>query len=67
MKVECPTTQRVIDKMVSRAEAGMEEFGVTMPEREDYTAPRLLREIQEELLDAAVYIEALLERMEPAR
>ena len=63
MKIECSTTARVIKRMENRAAQGMEKFGVAMNERDDYTVVRLLRELQEELLDGAVYIEAVIERM----
>ena len=63
MKVACPTTQRVIDKMVDRANKGMAKFGMTMSERDDYTPPRLLREAQEEALDLAIYLEELIDRL----
>ena len=63
MKVKCPTTQRVIDKMRERAAAGMKKFGMTMAERNDYTSMRLLREAQEEALDLAIYLEELIDRL----
>ena len=63
MKVECSTTQRVIDKMVERAKKGQEKFGCTMSERDDYTPMRLLREAQEEALDLAIYLEELIDRL----
>lgn len=62
-QVKCHTTQRVIDKMIERAEAGMEKFGVTMEERTEYTPIRLLREAQEEALDLAIYLEALIDKI----
>lgn len=42
-----------------RAERGLRKYGVTT-EREDLNAAEWLRHLQEELLDAAVYIEAIL-------
>ncbi|KKM64535.1 hypothetical protein LCGC14_1500500 [marine sediment metagenome] len=63
MKVECPTTQAVINRMVNRANKGMKKFGVTMSQRDDYTPARLLREAQEEALDLAIYLEELIDRL----
>lgn len=53
--------EKVIKKIRDRAETGYKKYGVTV-EREDYTDIDWLLHLQEELLDAAVYIEALLSR-----
>jgi hypothetical protein len=47
--------EKVIDKIRSRAEVGKKKYGTTM-EREDR-----LTHLQEELMDAAVYVERLIE------
>ena len=63
MKAKCPTTARVIKRMENRAAQAMAKFGVTINRRGDRYAVEWLRELQEELLDAAVYIEAAIELM----
>jgi len=50
--------ERVIRKIRDRAETGLKKYGVTV-EREDYTDIDWLLHLQEELLDAVIYIEAL--------
>mgnify|MGYP001559613398 CR=1 FL=1 len=50
---------RVINKLRYRADAGLQKYGVTT-ERNDLTREQWLTHLQEELLDAAVYIERLL-------
>jgi hypothetical protein len=51
---------KVSEKLLTRAEAGFNKYGVTM-ERGDLTHKEWLIHLQEELLDGAVYIEKLLE------
>lgn len=51
---------KVSEKLLTRAEAGLNKYGVTM-ERGDLTHKQWLIHLQEELLDGAVYIEKLLE------
>lgn len=53
-------------RLKKRAEIGLKKYGVTTM-REDLTPLQWLRHLQEELMDAAVYVEALatsLDRME---
>ena len=52
--------EQVIEKLRTRAEIGKAKYGVTM-EREDLTSYQWLKHLQEELMDATVYIEKLLE------
>lgn len=54
--------QRVADQLFKRAEAGFKKYGVTM-ERNDLSFPQWLQHLQEELLDATVYIEKLKEEV----
>jgi hypothetical protein len=54
--------EQVIDFLRSRAETGKRKYGVTM-EREDLNFFQWLQHLQEELLDAAVYIEKLKEEV----
>lgn len=50
--------KRVIDRINKRAEIGKEKYGVTM-ERTDLSTYDWLNHLQEELLDAIIYIEKL--------
>jgi len=53
--------KRVIDKINQRAEIGKEKYGVTM-ERTDLSTYDWLNHLQEELLDAIIYIEKLKDK-----
>lgn len=50
--------QQVIDKINQRAAIGKNKYGVTM-ERQDLNKTDWLNHLQEELLDAIIYIEKL--------
>ena len=50
--------ESVIDQFRTRAEAGKRKYGTTM-ERDDLTLIQWLQHLQEELMDAAVYVEKL--------
>ena len=54
---------RVIKKISQRAEIGEKKYGVTM-ERDDLSLFDWLKHLQEELMDATVYIEKLLQEIE---
>lgn len=56
-----PNVQRVSNMLKSRMEAGYKKYGVTT-ERDDLTTLQWLVHLQEELLDAAIYVEALKQR-----
>lgn len=49
---------KVSDLLISRANRGLIKYGVTT-ERTDLSVAQWLQHLQEELLDAAVYIERL--------
>ena len=49
---------RVVEAILKRAETGERKYGVTM-ERTDLNFLEWLQHLQEELLDAAVYVEKL--------
>jgi len=51
--------EQVINKIRTRAEVGKKKYGTTM-DREDLTNTEWLKHLQEELMDAAVYVEKLL-------
>ena len=53
--------KRVIDKINQRAEIGKQKYGVTM-ERTDLSTYDWLNHLQEELLDAIIYIEKLKDK-----
>jgi len=50
--------ESVIAQLRTRAEKGKEKYGTTM-ERNDLTLMQWLQHLQEELMDAAVYVEKL--------
>ena len=52
--------ERVIELIRQRAEAGQAKYGTTM-EREDLRPSEWLRHLQEELLDAAIYVQKLMD------
>tara|TARA_Y100000401_G_scaffold99555_1_gene87900 strand:+ start:83 stop:367 length:285 start_codon:yes stop_codon:yes gene_type:complete len=54
--------EKVIDKIRERAEVGKAKYGVTM-ERSDLDTIEWLTHLQEELMDASVYVERLLEEV----
>lgn len=51
-------TQAVIDQFRTRAEQGKRKYGTTM-ERDDLTFAQWIQHLQEELMDAVVYIEKI--------
>tara|TARA_R100000544_G_scaffold36483_1_gene24900 strand:- start:25 stop:273 length:249 start_codon:yes stop_codon:yes gene_type:complete len=55
--------EQVINKIRERAEVGKNKYGVTM-ERTDLNTLEWLVHLQEELMDAAVYIERLMRDFE---
>jgi hypothetical protein len=50
--------QKVITTLMSRSETGMRKYGVTM-DRDDLTFTQWMQHLQEELMDAIIYIEKL--------
>lgn len=51
-------TEAVVAELRTRAEKGRQKYGTTM-ERDDLTLMQWLQHLQEELMDAAVYVEKL--------
>ena len=51
-------TEAVVAQLRTRAEKGKEKYGTTM-ERDDLTFAEWIQHLQEELMDAAVYIEKI--------
>jgi hypothetical protein len=50
--------QRVITKLTLRSETGIRKYGVTM-DRDDLSFAEWMQHLQEELMDAIIYIEKL--------
>jgi len=48
----------VVERMLQRADVGLRKYGVTT-ERTDLSTVQWLTHLQEEMLDAAIYIEKL--------
>lgn len=55
-----PNVERVRAKLLARSEVGIRKYGTTT-ERTDLSLADWLTHLQEELMDAAVYIEAALQ------
>ena len=53
----------VCKKILGRASVGLEKYGVTM-ERSDFSKKDWLTYLQEELMDAVVYVQRLIEEEE---
>jgi hypothetical protein len=53
----------VADKILKRAEVGEQKYGVTM-ERNDLSVVQWLNHLQEELMDATVYLEKIIQENE---
>ena len=51
-------TEAVVVQLRTRAEKGKSKYGTTM-ERDDLTLMEWLQHLQEELMDAAVYVEKI--------
>jgi len=51
-------TEAVVVQLRTRAEEGKRKYGTTM-ERDDLTFAEWIQHLQEELMDAAVYVEKL--------
>jgi hypothetical protein len=51
-------TEAVVAQLRTRAEKGKEKYGTTM-ERDDLTFAEWIQHLQEELMDAVVYIEKI--------
>lgn len=57
-KSEDSIVQEVIDKFYNRSETGMKKYGTTL-DRDDLNLTQWLNHLQEELMDAILYIEKL--------
>ena len=52
--------EKVIQKIMERAERGQKKYGVTM-ERKDLSIVEWMVHLQEELMDATVYLQRLID------
>ena len=61
-----PVVERVVDKFVGRSDVGFEKYGVTL---EDDTSDMLawLNHLQEEMMDAVLYIQKAKQQYEAQR
>ena len=61
-----PVVERVVDKVVSRSDVGFEKYGTTLEDERRIKMKDLhkyLNDIQEELMDAVLYIQAAREEL----
>ena len=61
-----PVVERVVDKFVSRSDLGYKKYGTTLHEERTTKMKGLLKyleDIQEELMDAILYIQATREEI----
>ena len=59
-----PITEHVCDMLRERSERGLAKYGTTI-DRDDLSPAQWLQHLQEELLDAAQYVEALKRQSAP--
>ena len=61
-----PVVERVVDKFVGRSDVGFEKYGVTL---EDDTSDMLawLNHLQEEMMDAVLYLQKAKQQYETQR
>ena len=69
IKFRDPVVERVVDKFVSRSDVGFEKYGKTLHDERTGGHKDLagyLNDVQEELMDAILYIQAAREELEEA-
>ena len=62
-----PVVERVVDKFVSRSDVGYKKYGTTLHEERTQKVKGLLKylqDIQEELMDAVLYIQTAREEID---
>ena len=70
IKFRDPVVERVVDKFVSRSDVGFEKYGQTLDNERKTGVKDLahyLNDVQEELMDAILYIQAAREELATAR
>ena len=66
IKFRDPVVERVVDKFVSRSDVGFEKYGQTLDNERKTGVKDLaayLNDVQEELMDAILYIQAAREEL----
>ena len=61
VKFRDPVVERVVNKFISRSDVGYEKYGITL-EKDNSNLFEWLNHIQEELMDATLYIQKLKEK-----
>ncbi len=67
IKFRDPVVERVVDKFISRSDIGFKKYGTTLHEERTTKLKGLgkyLQDIQEELMDAVLYIQAAREELQ---
>ena len=67
IKFRDPVVERVVDKFVSRSDVGFEKYGTTLEDERRLKMKGLqkyLNDIQEELMDAVLYIQTAREELQ---
>ena len=67
IKFRDPVVERVVDKFVSRSDIGYKKYGTTLHEERTTKLKGLLKylqDIQEELMDAVLYIQAARDELQ---
>ena len=62
-----PVVERVVEKFISRSDVGYKKYGTTLHEERTQKVKGLLKylqDIQEELMDAVLYIQTAREELE---
>ena len=62
-----PVVERVVDKFVSRSDVGFDKYGTTLQEERTMKMKGLVKyltDIQEELMDAILYIQAARDELQ---
>ena len=61
-----PVVERVVDKFVGRSDVGYEKYGVTL-DKDPSEMLEWLNHLQEELMDAVLYLQKAKEKYEAER
>ena len=67
IKFRDPVVERVVDKFVSRSDVGFKKYGTTLDEERTTDMKGLVKyltDVQEELMDAVLYIQAACEELQ---
>ena len=67
IKFRDPVVERVVDKFVSRSDVGFDKYGTTLQDERTMKMKGLhkyLTDIQEELMDAVLYIQAARDELQ---